>query len=223
MILDEVKVVVVGHEADFLALRLVVDRQVLVPGDRPDLGLGEFADREQHPVKQLGGEPEEDVGLILRSIESPRDPVRSVGRSGDPGVMAGGDEIGPHLLAVFPEPAELEPDVAHHAGVGRAAVEVFVGEIILDPPELALEVEHEERQVEAVGDALGVDGVGDAATGLGAALFALGVGAGAHEQTDHVVSARFEQIRGHGAVDSAAHRQDDTLGFGQGARSVEKG
>ena len=49
----EVQVIVVGHEADLLAVGLVMDRQAVLAGDRPDLGLGITADREQDVRQQL--------------------------------------------------------------------------------------------------------------------------------------------------------------------------
>ena len=138
---DETEVIVVGDEADLLAFRLVVHRQPLLAGQPADLRLGIIADREEHVGEQFGTQPEEHVGLVLARVVAACDPERAVVRAGDPGVMAGGDEIGPNLLAIRPELAELEPDVAHHAGIRRPAGHVLVGEVVLDPPEVALEVE----------------------------------------------------------------------------------
>ena len=107
--------------------------------------------------------------------------------------MAGRHEVGPDLLAVGPELAELEPDVAHHARVGRSARQVLVGEVILDPAEVALEIERVERDVEPVGDLLGVGGIGDAAAGFGPPLRVHGIGTGAHEEADDLVALRLQQ------------------------------
>ena len=67
--------------------------------------------------------------------------------------MPGGHEVGAELLAVRPELAELEPVVANHAGIRRAAGEIFVGKVIDDAVEVAFEIESVKRYVETVGDA----------------------------------------------------------------------
>ena len=73
--------------------------------------------------QELAPQAEEDIRLVLRTVDGARDSRRAVLRLRDPGVMAGRHEVGPDLLAVGPELAEFEPDIAHHARVGRAARE----------------------------------------------------------------------------------------------------
>ena len=77
--------------------------------------------------------------------------------------MAGGDEVGLQLLAVGPELAELQPAVADDARIRRPAGEIFVGEVVDDAVELALEIEGVKRNVELVGDAPGIAGIDGAA------------------------------------------------------------
>ena len=84
----------------------------------------------------------------------------------DLSIMAGGDEVGLQLLAVGPQLAELQPVVAHHAWIRRAAGEILVGEVIDDAVEIALEIQRVKRNVEPVGDAAGVAGIDGAATAL---------------------------------------------------------
>ena len=116
--------------------------------------------------------------------------LRAGSAGGEAGVVAGGDEVGFELQAVCPQPAELERAVADDTGIGRASREVFVGEIVDDPGELALEVERVKRDVQLVGDAAGVGSVRRAA----ATLLVIGpavvdaVNARAHEQSDDVVT-----------------------------------
>ena len=81
-------------------------------------------------------------------------------------IVAGGDGVGIDLPGEFPQLAELQPVVAHHARVGRAAGQVLVGKVILDPPESVLEIERIKRDVEQVGHAARVGGVGRATTAL---------------------------------------------------------
>ena len=111
----------------------------------------------------------------------PGDAERSIGRACNPRVVAGRHEVGPCLFTVAPELAELEPDVAHHARVGRSAGDVFSDEVILDPPEFPLEIQGVKRDIEQVGDALGIHGIGDATAGLGPPLLIQGIRTGPHE------------------------------------------
>src|SRR5258708_8359692 len=83
-----------------------------------------------------------------------------------PGVMPRGNVVGFQLFAVGPEFAELEPIVANNAGIGCSPGKVFVGEVIDDAAEVALEVESVKRNVEQVGHPAGVAGVDGAAAAL---------------------------------------------------------
>ena len=206
---DEAQVVVVGDEADLLAVRLVVDREVEPSGDRPDLGLRRAAHREQDVGQEIAAQAEEDIRLVLDRVDPSGHPSVSIGPSDHPGIVAGRHEVGPDLLAVRPELAELEPDVAEDAGVGGPAGRVFVGELLHDPGEVALEIEGVERDVEPIGDRPGVDGVGRRAAGLGLPLRVVAVGSRAHEEADDLVALLLEQVRGHRTVHPAAHRQHD--------------
>ncbi len=97
--------------------------------------------------------------------------------------------------AVGPQLPELQPTVAHHAGVRRSSRKVLVGEIIDDPIELALEVQSVKGDIEAIGNPAGIPGVDGAATALlvvGPMVFP-GMRTGAHEQTDDVVPLLLEQ------------------------------
>ena len=109
--------------------------------------------------------------------------------------MAGRHEVGSDLFAVGPQLAELEPDVADHARIGRSSREILVREVILDPREVALEIEGVKRDVEAIGDTLRIERVGHAAAGLGTALGIFGRGPGAHEDADHVVALLLQAAR----------------------------
>ena len=115
------------------------------------------------------------VGLILVRVGGPMQFRLAVARGTMLGVMAGGDEIGFELLAVGPQLAELQPVVADDARIRRAAGQVFVGEIVDDAVEVALEIEGVKRDVEPVGDAAGIAGIDGAAAALlviGAAVVA---------------------------------------------------
>ena len=84
--------------------------------------------------------------------------------------MPRGDELGPDAVGIVEQLAELEPVVALHARVGRAAAGVFVDEVVDDLPELGLQVQGIKRNVQPVGHAAGVLGV----AGRAAALLVVG-------------------------------------------------
>ena len=128
--------------------------------------------------------------------------------------MAGRHEVGADLFAIGPQLAELEPDVADHARIGRSSRQILVREVIFDPREVALEIKGVKRNVEPIGDTLGIERVGHAATGLGAPFDILGGRPRAHENAQNVVALLLQQHGGDRAVNPAAHRQNNTLAHG---------
>ena len=186
-----------------------------VVGDRPNLGLGVPADREQQVRQHLPLDAVEDVGLVLVRVGSAVK-FRFAGRAADDlGVMPGGDGVGPELLGERPELPELEPGVADDARVRRSTAQVFVGEVVDDLVELGLEVEGVERDVELVRDPPGVAGVDGGAAPLlvvRPGVLLVGVHAGAHEQADHVVPLSLQEHGRRGTVDAATHRKHNSAG-----------
>src|SRR5579871_2427819 len=128
--------------------------------------------------------------------------------------MPGGDEIGLELLAERPEFAEFEPIVANNARIRRSSREILIGEIVDDAVEFLFEVQSIERNVEPIRNAPAIACIDRGAASLLAIrpTVVRAMNAGAHEKSDHVVSLLFQQIRAHGAIHPAAHRQYDTLG-----------
>ncbi len=118
-------------------------------------------------IEQVPGDPEQHVRLVLGDVV-PADEGGPVfaGDGSQLGIVTRGDGVGIDLLGEFPQLAELEPVVAHHAGIGRAAGQVFVGEVVLDPAKRVLKVEGVKRNIEQVGHAAGVGRVGRAAAAL---------------------------------------------------------
>src|SRR4051812_10883880 len=77
---QSIPVVATGYEADLLALGLVGRHEAKVPRDRPDLRLGEIAQRKPRVLKLVLPETVEEVGLVLLGIARPqeaRSPVRA--------------------------------------------------------------------------------------------------------------------------------------------------
>ena len=83
-------------------------------------------------------------------------------------------ELRPDAVGIVEQLPELQPVVALHARVGRAAAGVFGDEVIDDLAELGLEVQRVERNVELVGDAARIARIDGAAT----ALFVIGPAVG---------------------------------------------
>src|SRR4029078_863654 len=97
-----------------------------------NLGLRERADREENLVEDVSIDAGENGRLIFL-------PLVAAGGGGsvfadvfERGVMSGGDAVGSDRLGERPELAELQPVVAHHARIRRAAGEILLGEVILD-------------------------------------------------------------------------------------------
>jgi len=112
-------------------------------------------------------------------------------------IMARRDELGAERGGLVPKVAELDPFIAHDAGVRGAAGPVFVSEVIDDE---ALEgdclVNHVVGDSQRMGDPTGVgDGLGAAALVLGPAHAVLGPEF--HGDTDDFPSLFFQEPGGH--------------------------
>ena len=141
--------------------------------------------------------------------------------------MARGDKIRADRFGILRQPAELQPVVAPHAGIGRAAAVVFADEIIDDPAEILLEIQHVKRNAQNPRHAPGIGGIQHRA----ASLLALADGSRRHrrgfhavrraepqEYADDFVPLAQQKRRGDGAIHSAAHGDDDFARFAGMAR-----
>ena len=172
---DEAGVVLVGHEADLLAVGFfghVVQSQAV--GAATDLVFAVRADGEHQSGEDLRPDAPQHVRLILGRIEAAMQADFPVRAGQQPGVMARGDPLGPDAVGVLEQFAEFEPRIAHDARVGRAAGRVFGDEIADNLAELLLEVDGVERDSQAIGHPPGVVGIG----GRAAALLAARAGRG---------------------------------------------
>jgi hypothetical protein len=141
------------------------------------------------------------------------------------GVVPRRYELRADAVGVVEQLAKLEPVVAHHAGIGRAALCVLVDEVVDDLLKLLLQVEGIKRNVEPLSDAAGVLGIAGAAASLlvigplrqnrqqrsARGLLALNTAchwrllAVAHEDPHDLVPLLQQQVRSDAAVDTAAH------------------
>src|ERR1700722_17498645 len=99
--------------------------------------------------QQVPPQTEEHIRLILGSIDRAGNSRGSITGCRHPGIMAGRHEVGTDLFAISPKLAELEPDVADDAWIGRSSRQILVREVFFDPREVALEIKGIKRDVEA--------------------------------------------------------------------------
>src|SRR5437588_3172152 len=59
------RIIVVRHEADFLRVRLIKDRQLQLLGDLSHLVLLEFPDRQEHMLERRTAHDEQYITLVL--------------------------------------------------------------------------------------------------------------------------------------------------------------
>ena len=124
------------------------------------------ADGQQHLGKSFRLGAEEHVGLVLAVIQASQQAVLAVGPGLDPGVVSTGDVRGTDLPGMGVQSTELQPVIAAHAWIRRAPGIVFLDEVIDDPAEFALEINHVERHVQAGRHAPGIIGIIDRAASL---------------------------------------------------------
>src|SRR3954451_21767159 len=91
---DERAVVVVRDGTDFLAVRLVGDRQPVLPRVLADLLLRQGADPEDRARGLLLRGREEEIRLVLRPVEAAPQKVPAAGAALHARIVAGGDRIG---------------------------------------------------------------------------------------------------------------------------------
>src|SRR3954471_1669612 len=126
---DERAVVVVRDETDFLAVRLVGDRQPVLPRVLADLLLRQGADREDRARELLLREREEEIRLVLRRVEAAPQKVPAAGAALHPRIVAGRDRIGAEAARAIGERGELEIAVAVRAGERRPPRGVLAHEV----------------------------------------------------------------------------------------------
>ena len=140
---DEARVVVVGDEADLLAVRLVGDGQLPSPRVLADRILGTIAHREHRVRELLLRQREQEIRLILGRIDGAPE-QESSGRfvALDPGVVAGGHPVRAEPAAPIGERGELQVAVAVRAGQRRPPRRILPHEVRDDHLfELPLEVD----------------------------------------------------------------------------------
>ena len=117
----ELAVVAIGNEADFLAVRLVGDRQAGVRRDMRRISLLGYSPTGSSKSLEFGlAQGEEDIRLVLAGIHALQQPG-ALCVSSDSGVVSCGDVVGVHEEGAAKQEVELYLVVAGEAGVRRAA------------------------------------------------------------------------------------------------------
>ena len=114
-------VIISGHEADFLAVRLVGRLQSKLTGNRPNLRLLHGAEGKQRAPKLRLAKAEKKIRLVFPRV-APAAQHRAVGVMLDDGVVSRGDKFGAQRLCLPPKIAKLHLLIAHHARIRRAAL-----------------------------------------------------------------------------------------------------
>jgi hypothetical protein len=123
--------------------------------------------------------------------------------------MAGDQGVGVEIQGRAQQVAELDGLVAAHAGNGRLAPQIGVGEIVDDRgAEAVLEVDDVVRDADGVGHPPGIVDILAGTAGAGPPR-RLAVVVELHGYADHVVAFLGQQGGGHRAVDAARHGDDD--------------
>ena len=143
-------VVVVRHETDLLTVGLVVHRQAHAACLLAHVSLaGHVAQGKQNAPENLARNSKQHVGLVLVPRRLAPDGRMTAGRH-DTRVVAGGHPRNPQRVRVANEPPELDPGVARDTRIGRAALPIFVDEILDDGLEGVREIQHIELDAQLV-------------------------------------------------------------------------
>ncbi len=180
----------------------------------PDVGLGRVAQREDRVPQALRGQHREHVGLVLAGVDGAVQRRRPRGGIDvEAGVVAGADGVEAEREGLVEQRRELDPLVAAHARVRRAAGRVLGDEVVDDVALEALgEVPHVEGDAEHVGRSPGVPGVLDRAAAAGSGPQGGGVAGQREVDADDVVPGVDGTRGGDGRVDPTAHRGEHPHG-----------
>ena len=126
---EEGAVVGAGDEAHLLRVRLARNGQAHPSRVLACLGLRLAADREHRASELLLPEHVQYVGLVLGHVGAAAEVPPAPNVPPRPHVVAGRHDVEACLVGALEERAELDPLVAPHAGVGRAARAMLVEEV----------------------------------------------------------------------------------------------
>ncbi len=208
IVLDEVTVVTIHHEADVLGIVLPGIEKTILLGQRPYLVLAfVFAQRKGGMGQLLLTQEIEHIALVLLQIPGLLQKPASIFRVLlNPGVVTGDDEIAVQRLGPVIELFVLHVAVAVDAGIGCAAGLVGLHKA---PDHLLLEVigkvEDVIRHVQGICHLPRILGICQGAAGIGPADADIFIVIQLHGDADAVVAGLLHQSGCHRAVHAAAH------------------
>ena len=226
--LDDARVaVLLRNEADLVRFLLSRHRQSRLLGDRPHLRLGQLAEREHRIAELILRKLEEKIGLILGPILCLAQLEHAAAVRCDPRVVPGGDSLRADGLSLLMKEIELDVRVAEHARTGRHAAQIGLHERRDDLlMKILLEVQREMRNLELPRHAPRVRQIVDGAAPAVRRVGVRQVVVHLHRQSDDVMSAGLENVRGGRRVDPARHGDRDLHGGFlsiAGARDIPQG
>src|SRR5208337_2644494 len=146
--LDKPRVIAVGNEADFLALRLVRGGKAQCARTGANFGLGHGAKRKNRAREFVLPEREKKIRLILGVVGGAQQMESAVGALLDSGVMSGRDIVGRKRAGAAPQAIEFDLPIAHHTRIWRAPAQIFGDEIIDHARgEVGAQINHVERKI----------------------------------------------------------------------------
>jgi hypothetical protein len=209
---DKRRIVVVWHEANFLAIGLIRDGQSKTMRLSADGGLGQRAHREDRAGQLLLCQREQEVRLVLVAIDAAPEPPSPLRRPLDARVVSGGDRLRAESACPLEQRGEFQIAVAMCAGQRRTARGVLVDEVrddgLLKP---LLEIEDVMRKAKRRGDAASIVQIVERAARaeMPAVLKTAVLCIQLHGQTNDIMTLLGEQGRGDRGVDAARHGDND--------------
>ena len=205
--MQEMAIVIVRHEADFLALLLLRElHKAVVRRNLTHLIFGEAAQRKQRPLQHFGGQLPQEIGLIFLCVNTFLEEIAVTGLR-DAGVVAGGDVVAAQLVGHLQHPTPLDDGIAEHAGIRGPTLQILVDKILDDRSlEEVADVKDMVFKAEFLGQVFRLEnGIHGAAALLAgdAALRDLVEGAEGH--ADQLIPLLHQQHSGDTAVNAAAH------------------
>ena len=204
---QETPVVIVGHKADFVRFGFVDQTEKAPLGSHPpDFWLVQVSERENGAAQALLRHAPQRVRLVFVFVQALGNHVTAIFMA-QIGVVARGDELAIQFVGPAQQRVPFDVRVAEHARVGRAAGQVFAGEIINhEVAELIADVKDVVRETELHGHLAGiVDGVQAAAAGFLFGTAHRRIIPGFHGHADHLVALLVQQHGRQRTVNAAAH------------------
>ena len=204
--------VTIRNEADVVGIGLIGDAETALGRLSTHLGLARGCPEREHAVRELlRGQHAEHVGLILRPGRSAVELAVAILVGTNGRIVAGRDGIETERERLLEQGGKLDPFVAAHARVRRAASGILGDEIVDDVKFEAFgEVPDVVGDADDVGCPLRVHRVLDGATAAGARPQRAGLSAEREVHSDNVVAGVDRARRGDRRVDSAAHRRQNS-------------